>query len=1341
MKNKSGIFKYILLVAVLLFALASLFSCGDECTEHEWGVWLVNVHPNWTDYGYLYRNCSNCYTGQTYDLPPLSSSWYTENVIKEATCTEMGVSEFVFGEVLENAPASLTVNTPTVPHDLSVFAQHDATRHEVSCSVCEGYKYEDHKFIEEVTLQPTCTSKGKANVSCSSCGYTEDDRDIDMLAHDYVALEALEATCKAAGHTAGRVCSVCGGWDESVSAIPISAHLYESGICKWCPTKQPVKVTYVYGENDSEEKNCLYGDKFEVREENSTANKIFLGWFTEEGVKFTADTTLTSDVTLFAKWDTAIFINTKEDFLKIAEDPTASYYLRADIDMKGEKLAPVENFSGIIDGYCADEDRNYIIKNFVMSADGDVGYFGIFATNSGTVKNVTFKDFTFSGNVTCNDGGAIGGVAGVNKGTLSGVVVDNFKFASSFYRDGLGGNTFSLGLLTGRNEGRIEQCDITGEIGLYVEDYTAREWYSETGYGRVRKIGGAVGDNFGKISETYVSAKMDVQTLAHNGGYGYVYVVISSYYGGFVGHNRDSGEIKNSYANIDLVLRSGGSHGRSYDTTNFGGFVGRSDNTSKISECFAKGSMTGNAHTGNRIGGFAGLNTATASISSAYAEVDVTVNAGSDIQAGGFVGANSALIQNSYSSGSLSAFVGATLGGFIGYNDKGGTVTKAYTTANLTATSGTANIFVGTNSGIISKSYQTDDIIFKPGTSTVGSLSLTTEIIDIAFNRLISEEFLLENLYWDLEGWYVGSDNNPFLNWEFEKLHDYTAKTIAPTCTEAGFTVCECKVCGSIFITDVIAPLGHNNIDEYEPDKWTEPTHTESGTHRYVCVHEEYGISHVYTVTLAPLGHDKNADISCSDLILEGGKYYHKCSCSTEESEVLVEVDRSMLTHTPENSPYIAPACGAYNEETCEWEGSTAGKSAGRVCSDCGYIIAGCLTIEPHTFIEGDKEKHTEATCKTEGIYNEVCSSCGFERNRVVDKLEHIYTGGVLTCTVCNEERHKIDQSFVAISSVSDLKNMIPNGNYYLTQNIDLENLPFTPLFSEDDPFVGIFLGNGYSIKNLVLKAEDGEEYLGGIFAAVGASGEVLGLTVENATVAVSNVNSLKLGLIAGINKGEISLCTVKGEINVVLNTAVVSKTVGTMATSFDYVYGTVAAENAASGEINSCSVSGNLNVSVIVSTNLSATGVSEYFSQLINNTKIENRSDIAFGGAVGVNRGSVTSSALTGGLIFNVMVESKVGGVNRGRTFTYLDLSAGGFCGINTGNIQDCKSKEIRPIFHEKTENSLVSDNSVSVLGVILKQEYIEVVERSVFVDTYSGLIGQSTASGTVEGLTVVTA
>lgn len=1101
----------------------------------------------------------------------------------------------------------------------------------------------------------------------------------------------------------------------------------------------PLTVTYVYGEGDSETKDCLYGDKFEAREADSTENKIFLGWFTEGGVKFTADTTLTQDTTLYATWDSAILIYTKEDFLNIANDPTGSYYLRADIDMKGEKLAPITDFSGIIDGYCAEEDRNYIVKNFVMSADGNVGNFGIFATNSGAVKNITFKDFTFSSNVTCNDGGAIGGVAGVNTGTLSGVTVDNFKLASSLYRNGLGGNTFSLGLLAGRNEGRIEQCDITGEIGLYVEDYTARDWYSETGYGRVRKIGGAVGDNFGKISSTYVSAKMDVQTMAHNGGYGYVYVVISSYYGGFVGHNRDSGEIKNSYASVDLVLRSGGSHGRSYDTTNFGGFVGRSDNTSKISECFAKGSMTGNAHTGNRIGGFAGLNTATASISSAYAEVDVTVNSGSDIQAGGFVGANSALIQNSYSSGSLSSFVGATLGGFIGYNDKGGTVTKAYTTANLTATSGTANIFVGTNSGIISKSYQTDDIVFKAGTSTVGSLSLTTEIVDIAFNKLISEEFLLENLYWDLEGWYVGSDNNPFLNWEFDKLHDYTSKTVDPTCTEAGFTVCECKVCGTIFITDVIAPLGHNNIDEYEKDNWAEPTHTESGMKAYVCAHEEYGISHTYTVTLEPLGHDAHSDISCADLILEGGKYYHKCSCSTEEGEVLIEVDRSMLTHTPENSPYIAPTCGTYNEESGEWEGSTEGKTQGRVCSDCGYIIAGCLAIEPHTFQEGDKEKHTEATCQTEGSYNEVCSSCGFERNRALDKLEHTYTGGVLTCTVCNEERHTIDRSFTAISTVADLKNMIPNGNYYLAADIDLEFLPFEPLFSESDPFVGVFLGNGYKVKNLALNAENEEEYLGGIFAAVGASGEVLGLTLEGAAVAVNNVNSLRLGLIAGVNNGEISVCTVKGEIEVILATSVTSKTVGEIATSFDYIYGSIAAENSSRGEINNCKVEGTLKVNLEIISNLSATGVSDYFSQLINNTKITNNSDVTLGGFVGANRGTVRSSTLTASTLFNMTLESKVGGLNRGKTFTYLNLSAGGFCGVNTAVISNCESVELHTDFHGKTENSLVSNNAISVLGVVLKQEYYEIVDNAVF-ETYKGLVGHSTGSSTVDGLTVVT-
>ncbi len=1333
---------YFIILAVLLVSLFTITACGDECTEHEWGVWLVNVHPNWTDYGYLYRNCANCYTGQTYDLPPLASSWYTENVIKKATCTEMGVSEFVFGEVLENAPTSLTVNTPTVPHDLSVFAQHDAIRHEVSCSVCQGYKYEDHNLINTVTLQPTCTSKGKADVYCSSCGYAEEDKDIEMLSHDYVTLEALEATCKSAGHTAGKSCSVCGTWDESVIEIPIAAHLYESGVCKWCPTKQPITVTYVYNDTESEEKNKLWGDKFEYLDAGSDNNRIFLGWFTSDGTKYTIDTTLTSSVTLYAKWDTAIHITTREQFLAVKDDPSASYYLDADIDMKGALISPITLFTGVFDGYSEEEERNYVIKNFIMTADGTVGAYGIFSTNKGIVKNVTFKDFTFSGNVTCGADGAIGGVVGINDGTLSGVVLDNVILAPSLYKSGLEANTFSVGLLVGRNAGQITDCEITGEMNVFVEDYTARNWYSDQIHDRVRKIGGAVGDNLGKINKTYASVEIVVETKANNGGENHVYVVITTFFGGFVGHNRAGGEITHSYSDADLTLKTRGKSNRSYDTTRFGGFVGFSDNTSTISECFAKGTMTGNAYTTNRIGGFVGENTATASISSSYAEVDIAIRAGSDIISGGFVGYNTALVQNSYSTGELSVSVVATLGGFVGYNAKGGTVTKTYTTSSISATNGTAGVYAGVNDGIVSKSYTVDSVIFKPGDSATGNMSLTTEITEIGFSRLISEDHLKDNLYWDLEGWYVGSDNNPFLEWEFLQLHTYgEPDVIHPTCTDAGFTVYECKVCKNVFITDIIAPLRHNNVDEYEKDSWRAPTHTESGFEAYVCEHEEYGISHTYTVTIEPLGHDTKENISCAELIFDGGKYYHKCSCSTEDNEVLVEVSRKDLNHRPKNVPYTKPSCGLkiYDEETDSWywdyTESHVGNTAGRVCEDCGYVTAGCEIIKPHVFVDGDVLG--EASCKEAGSQEVTCSICEYKTEKILEQLDHTYEGGVLKCTVCEEERYVIDQSFTAISSVSDLKNMIQNGNYYLTQDIDLENVAFEPLFSEDDPFVGVFLGQGYAIKNLVLSVDTEEEYLGGIFAAIGASGKVVGLNVENVRVAVENVNDARVGIIAGINNGEILLCNVKGEIDLSFLSLSTSQTVGEFAHSFNFVFGGIAAENGRTGELGYCEVTANFVGGYEILTNLAATNVSGYFSQLINNTKITNHTNIAFGGFVGTNRGKVVSSSVKGGIMLNMTVASVVGGINRGRTFTYINLSEGGFCGINTGEIADCQSTEIKTHYHDKTAKSFVSDNCITVLGVALKQEYYEIVDNTVF-EEHSGLIGQSTPSGTVDGLEI---
>ena len=60
---------------------------------------------------------------------------------------------------------------------------------------------------EEVVLEPTCTTVGKVEFTCSDCGKVI-TRDIPMIDHDYSVLVSDTATCTASG-TATYRCSMC----------------------------------------------------------------------------------------------------------------------------------------------------------------------------------------------------------------------------------------------------------------------------------------------------------------------------------------------------------------------------------------------------------------------------------------------------------------------------------------------------------------------------------------------------------------------------------------------------------------------------------------------------------------------------------------------------------------------------------------------------------------------------------------------------------------------------------------------------------------------------------------------------------------------------------------------------------------------------------------------------------------------------------------------------------------------------------------------------------------------------------------------------------------------------
>jgi hypothetical protein len=178
-----------------------------------------------------------------------------------------------------------------------------------------------------------------------------------------------------------------------------------------------------------------------------------------------------------------------------------------------------EIFKGTLDG------QGYEIRDLYINGQGQVGLFG-FVAEGGIIKNVSVI------NATVTTGEAVGGLVGLNEGT-----VRCFDVASVV---GVGG-------LVGYNGGTVSDCyaigNITGDSGVgglvgWNEGTVSNSYFSGNVTGR-EAIGGLVGYNQGTVTYSYSRGNVTGNWTI----------------GGLVGGN--SGTVSNSYYNYDEVLING----------------------------------------------------------------------------------------------------------------------------------------------------------------------------------------------------------------------------------------------------------------------------------------------------------------------------------------------------------------------------------------------------------------------------------------------------------------------------------------------------------------------------------------------------------------------------------------------------------------------------------------------------------------------------------------------------------------------------------------------------------------------------------------------------------------
>ncbi|WP_440984978.1 MBG domain-containing protein [Xanthomonas sontii] len=426
----------------------------------------------------------------------------------------------------------------------------------------------------------------------------------------------------------------------------------------------------------------------------------------------------------------------------MAYNLAANYSLSADIDASqtagsnasgmwsSAGFSPVGDsnnaFTGSLDG------ANRAISGLTI-ARGGTSYVGLFG-NTGAASRIVNLALT---GATVTGTAYVGGVAGFNAGTLSGIRVTGTMSGTGNFIGGLSGYN-NAGTITGAQT----SGSVVGSGGPYSGNYvggligsnasgTINASSSSSTVSGGSSVGGLVGNDYqGNYSNVQASGSATSTSTASG-----------DHVGGLIG-NANQSQIQNASASGNVTAT----------TTHAGGLLGQAS-TATLTNVQASGSVSGsnyvggligvanrgtitNAHaTGgasgvNYVGGLVG-NLFSTSLSDAYAVGDVSgtwyigglvgYNSRGSLArvyatgfiaateyAGGLVGYNLTGTINAAYAGGRGVIGTQYLGGLVGYND-GGIINASYAIGDIGGSNAVGGL-VGTNSGTINASFFATDI-------------------------------------------------------------------------------------------------------------------------------------------------------------------------------------------------------------------------------------------------------------------------------------------------------------------------------------------------------------------------------------------------------------------------------------------------------------------------------------------------------------------------------------------------------------------------------------------------------------------------------------------------------
>ena len=268
--------------------------------------------------------------------------------------------------------------------------------------------------------------------------------------------------------------------------------------------------------------------------------------------------------------------------------------------------------------------------------------------------------------------------------------------------------------------------------------------------------------------------------------------------------------------------------------------------------------------------------------------------------------------------------------------------------------------------------------------------------------------------------------------------HKYTAKIVAPTCAEKGYTEHTCS-CGQSYTDTPTAALGH---DVSKVTVIVQPTYTSTGVEKHSCTR----CSYFENKTLPKLDKPVTPPPSTSSNPSSGSSsevHYHKytskvtaptctkngyttytCACgNTYTDNTVPAIGHNLATNkvfkeatTKETGirRYYCSRCSYTKDEAIPklHEHKYTSKVTAPTCTQKGYTTYTCSCGHSYTGNSTAATGHnlatskviTEATISSTGVLRKYCNRCSYTEDEVIPKLEHTHRyEAVVTPASCTE--------------------------------------------------------------------------------------------------------------------------------------------------------------------------------------------------------------------------------------------------------------------------------------------------------------------------------------------------